>query len=166
MIGQRNRGWKYPFALQLAIILVLPSALAQSVNSQEIARIESARENPLDGLQFSAAITSDGDEEAQNRPLEDELAFNDGQFSSLVCARYNFAAAPYWIRRDGERIHFLAEMSSPTDGTMVWKGTIRNGKLEGTMRWIKKRWYWTIDAKHTVRGELSDPVTPVTSRAN
>ena len=48
----------------------------------------------------------------------------------------------------------LAELTSPTDGKMVWKGTIRGDTLEGTMRWTKKRWYWTIDTEHKIRGRL------------
>jgi len=114
-----------------------------------------ASAGPLDGRQFSAGIVrDDADEDEKERPLEDRLMFNDGKFSSVVCKRYNFTEAPYWVRVEGDRIHFLAELTSPTDGRMVWKGTIRGDILEGTMRWTKERWYWTIDAEHKIRGKL------------
>jgi hypothetical protein len=107
---------------------------------------------PLDGRTFRARIVRAGAEE--DGPLGDELTFSDGRFSSAICKQYNFAEAPYWVRLEGDRIHFLAELTSPTDGRMLWKGTVEGDTLEGTMHWTKKRWYWTIDTEHQIRGEL------------
>ena len=158
---------KRTFRRGLAVsFLVLSATLPQLANSQDNARLETSAVNPLDGMHFAAGIIREGDEQAQKRPLEDMLLFEDGNFSSVVCKRYNFESAPYWIRREGDRIHFLAELSSPTDGKMVWKGTIQEGKLSGTMRWTRKRWYWTIDAEHNIRGELSGSTEPVPAPAN
>ena len=106
----------------------------------------------LDGLQFKAGIVKKG--EGSGKALGDTLIFNGGKFSSVVCKRYNFTAAPYWVRTDGKTIHFFAELNSPTDGKMIWKGTITNAKLKGTMRWTRKRWYWTVDAEHNIEGEV------------
>jgi len=129
-------------------------SLAQTSESSSAPATQSipSTNDLLDGLQFQAGIVKaeDGSENA----LEDTLIFNDGKFSSVVCKRYNFTAAPYWVRTDGENVHFLAELSSPTDGKMVWKGTITGNKLEGTMRWTRKRWYWTIDAEHKIQGKV------------
>ncbi len=123
-----------------------------SVPAQQSATDRSYR--PLDGLRFETRIVREGNDEGAE-PLTDELLFQDGNFSSAVCKRYNFAAAPYWMRIDGDRVRFLAELTSPTDGTMLWTGTIKDDVLEGTMRWTKERWYWTIDAEHRIRGKLS-----------
>ena len=109
---------------------------------------------PLDGQSFAASIVRSTVTE-QSRELEDKLSFSAGMFSSALCRTFNFADAPYYIRREGDQVHFVAEMSSPTDGKMVWKGTIRSGTLEGTMRWTKERWYWTIDTEHKFRGTLA-----------
>jgi hypothetical protein len=109
---------------------------------------------PLDGKQFKAGIVRAGADEGQKKPLGDLLIFSNGTFSSAVCKKYNFAKAPYWVRVEGSKTHFLAELTSPTDGKMVWKGIVENGKLQGTMHWTKKRWYWTVDAKHKIRGRL------------
>lgn len=157
------RIFRWGFAVSFFVLL---ATLPQLASSQDDARLETFAVNPLDGMQFVAGIVGDGDEQAQKRPLEDKLLFEDGNFTSLVCKRYNFKSAPYWIRREGDRIHFLAELSSPTDGKMVWKGTIHDGKLSGTMRWTRERWYWTIDAKHTIRGELSNSIAPISLPAN
>ncbi|MCB2080092.1 MAG: hypothetical protein KDE55_20650 [Novosphingobium sp.] len=105
----------------------------------------------LDGLQFRAGIVrADKGDNAQ--PLEDTLIFNDGKFISKICERFNFQPAPYWVRSDGDHVHFRAELSSPTDGTMIWEGELNQDRLQGTMHWIKKRWYWTIDVAHTITG--------------
>lgn len=133
--------------------LIYPALGQQKVDNQAVAS-GTASSTPLDGLTFSAGIVRAEDEE--KKPLDDVLTFKDGQFSSEVCRRYNFASAPYWIRRDGDQVHFLAELTSPTDGKMLWQGSIRDGKLEGTMRWTRKRWYWTIDAEHNIRGKVKD----------
>ncbi len=145
----------------LTVALFLGAGLAgpQSALGQDNAQTNGT--NPvttpaqsLDGLQFSAGIIRSSEADSGNAPLGDTLVFKDGEFSSAICERYNFSSAPYWIRQDSEQIHFLAELSSPTDGKMVWQGTVRDGKLEGTMRWTRKRWYWTIDVEHNIRGEV------------
>lgn len=118
----------------------------------------------LDGLRFRAGIVRrDAGADVQSQPLEDRLVFSNGAFSSAVCKKYNFAEAPYWTRKDGDAIHFLAELTSPTDGTMVWKGTIRGDRLEGTMRWTKKRWYWTVDTEHNIVGAVEKGPEPTSS---
>jgi hypothetical protein len=139
----------------LVAVLTVPSvAAAQGSNSSGNAAA------PLDGRLFKAGIVREDDD--GKPPLTDHLAFENGKFSSVICKRYNFSDAPYWVRIDGDRIHFLAELSSPTDGKMVWQGTIRGNSLEGTMRWTKKRWYWTIDTEHRIRGTLESGSAPRT----
>ena len=129
-------------------------ALAQSSEVPELAHVQSVPSTVglLDGRRFKAGIVNT--EDGSGNALEDTLIFDNGAFLSVVCKRYNFKASPYWVRTDGETIHFLAELYSPTDGKMEWRGTINGDKLNGTMRWTKKRWYWTIDAEHTIEGEV------------
>ena len=148
-------------AVLIWLALLHPSYAQQITEGGTTAAASSAR--TLDGLQFSAGIVRSSEAETGNEPLRDTLIFKDGQFSSVVCERYNFTSAPYWIRSEGDQVHFLVELTSPTDGKMVWKGTIRDEKLEGTMRWTRKRWYWTVDAEHKIRGELKDGFEPGTS---
>ena len=124
--------------------------------------VPAAGAGPLDGRKYSAGIVrNDADDDDRKRPLQDKLTFRDGKFSSAVCRRFNFGEAPYWVREENGQIHFLAELTSPTDGTMVWKGTVRGDTLEGTMRWTKKRWYWTIDTAHRIRGKLDNQPLPL-----
>jgi hypothetical protein len=109
---------------------------------------------PLDGMVFSAGIVRSG--APPDAPLEDVLEFRDGVFSSVMCRRYNFADAPYWVRTNGEETHFFAELTSPTDGRMVWQGSVVRGVLTGTMHWTRERWYWTVDVEHAITGRLEE----------
>jgi hypothetical protein len=78
-------------------------------------------------------------------PPMDVLSFKDGRFSSKACHQYGFTSAPYWVRRDADGLHFLAELKSPENGTMRFEGTYDGGTLEATASWTKERWYWTIE---------------------
>ncbi len=145
-------------ATALAAVLVLPApAWSQSSNGpgKTATSPTAANAYSLDGQVFNARIVRDGAKnDAKNRGLGDILSFSNGKFSSEICRHYNFEDAPYWIRVEGNQTHFFVELKSPTDGTMRWQGTIRDGTLEGTMRWKRERWYWTIDATHKIRGKL------------
>ena len=156
LVFNQTHKWVVAATLVVAFFLATPAWSQSSTRLGETkASPAIATAYPLDGRQFSASIVRDGtDEDGENPPLGDQLMFSDGKFSSAVCKRYNFAAAPYWVRVEGDQVHFLAELTSPTDGRMLWKGTIRGDALEGTMRWTKKRWYWTVDAEHKIRGKL------------
>lgn len=110
---------------------------------------------PLDGLEFDAGIVRQGDSAAPAEPLLDRLFFANGMFSSKICERYGFVPGAYWVRGTPEMIEFSAVLHSPTDGVMEWKGTVTGGKLDGTMRWTRERWYWTIEAEHRISGQIA-----------
>jgi len=153
----------------VATLLLIATAWSQSETNPGEATVTPsiANTSPLDGRQFSAGIVrSDADEEGKKRPLGDKLFFSDGKFSSAVCRKYNFEEAPYWVRVEGDQVHFLAELTSPTDGRMLWKGTISGDTLVGTMRWTKKRWYWTIDTEHRIRGKLENGPSAASPSSN
>lgn len=162
---RENRSLPYLFAAAFVFtVMFITTGWSQTAKQNEHPSIAAAPGTmpTLDGRQYKAGIVrATSTEEGEKKPLGDLLMFNGGKFSSAVCKRYNFAEAPYWIRIEGDRVHFLAELTSPTDGKMVWKGTIRGDTLEGTMRWTKKRWYWTVDAEHKISGQL-DVVPSVT----
>ena len=146
-------------AITFVAVLVLTAA-AWSQSSLDPGKTKTsptiASTGPLDGRQFNARIVrADANVEERGQPLGDQLTFRDGRFSSAICKKFNFVEAPYWVRVEGDKIYFLAELASPTDGAMRWKGVIRGNTLEGTMRWEKKRWYWTINVEHKIHGELT-----------
>lgn len=102
----------------------------------------------LQGLQFAGPLAV----KDETNPPKDVLSFEGGKFSSKACSRYGFTAAPYWVRRDADGLHFLAELRSPENGTMRFEGTYDGKKLQATALWTKKRWYWTIEQKFHFTG--------------
>jgi len=105
----------------------------------------------LDGKSFRSRQYND---DGTPRPW-DVLVFKDGNFISENCKPYGFVEGPYWLRFDGDSVHFLAELESPTHGTMVWKGTVKGDKIEGNLVWTRKRWYWTIRRSFNFAGSLA-----------
>jgi hypothetical protein len=134
----------------VAVILLMFAVMATPVVAESALSVT----EPLDGMVFSAGIVRSG--APPDAPLEDVLEFRDGMFSSVMCRRYNFSDAPYWVRKDGEAIRFLAELNSPTDGRMVWQGSVVGGVMTGTMHWTRERWYWTVDVEHSITGRLQE----------
>jgi hypothetical protein len=139
----------------LSLALASPLALAEPQAGQALA--------PLDGFVFEASIVRRDGEAGPAEPLIDRLTFDGGQFSSRICERYGFVPGAYWVRGEPGAIEFHAVLHSPTDGTMEWTGTVTGDALEGTMRWTRPRWYWTVRAEHRIAGRRTeaDPARPV-----
>ncbi|PHP67795.1 hypothetical protein CSC94_08955 [Zhengella mangrovi] len=146
------------FGLVLMGILAALLNVPASSNAQDAFGTISPELGALDGMEFRTGIVRVG-KGSEAQPLEDKLIFQNGNFISEICRQFNFQPAPYWIRKDGDEVHFLAELVSPTDGKMRWEGALSQGELHGTMHWTKHRWYWTIDVEHTIVGVLDKPVS-------
>jgi hypothetical protein len=94
----------------------------------------------LDGRTFHGEILDD----KGTVRAKDVLTFKGGKFHSLTCEQLGFGESPYWIRLDGESIHFLVETASPESGEMRFAGTVRGDEVEAQGVWTKQRWYWSI----------------------
>jgi len=101
----------------------------------------------LDGRTFRVEAFEGG-----KKVFDDQLVFRNGTFISEGCKKFGFKQSPYYVRQEGDRIQFLAETVSPTHGTMMWKGTVTNDRLDGGFRWKKERWYWTVLRDFDVKG--------------
>jgi len=101
----------------------------------------------LDGQSFRVEAFEKGE-----KIFEDRLVFKDGTFFSEGCRKFGFDRSPYYVRVEGDQIQFLAETASPTHGTMVWKGSVKQNRIEGGFRWTKERWYWTVRRNFDVTG--------------
>ncbi len=91
--------------------------------------------SPLDGKTFVGRIGKQG----QTTGDPDQLIFKDGTLHSTACDPYGFKEGSYSAapQGDGKGVAFRAETNSPTDGRMIWKGTISGRNLEGTATWLK-----------------------------
>lgn len=96
---------------------------------------------------------------------KDVLTFLDGTFASRGCARYGFAAAPYWLRLADGRIHFKCEMTSPEMGIFAFVGQVAGPDITATSLWTRKRWYRTVRLESWYRGSLAQPGRPLPEKS-
>ena len=96
---------------------------------------------------------------------EDVLTFADGVFTSRGCERYGFAAAPYWLRLDGDIVHFRAEMHSPEAGIIAFTGHVAGDTLDATSVWTRERWYRTVRLDSWYQGKIAEPGQPLPRKA-
>lgn len=106
----------------------------------------------LDGKTF-VAQTGEKGKPASNK---DTIVFRNGRFLSQGCKPYGFGDAPYQAIDNGATVRFHAETHSPTHGTMVWDGTVRDDTIEATSTWTRKRWYWNIRKEYWYEGQQKE----------
>lgn len=82
----------------------------------------------LDGGRFEGVFIERGKTSGD----ADTLIFKDGRFRSTACDRYGYSDAPYKATAAGEGMQFEAETESPRYGKLLWKGVVRDGKLDAT----------------------------------
>ena len=110
-------------ASSLAAALVIASAA-----------LAGAEKMPLDGATFEGTMTEAGKSKAD----KDTFVFKDGKFRSTACDAYGFTETPYTAAVSDVDTRFEAVATSPKEGTMKWKGTVKGNMIEGTADWVKK----------------------------
>jgi len=94
---------------------------------------------PLDGKVF---VGEAGEKGKPADEKNDVITFADGKFHSSACDQYGFNTAEYSVKPDGDAMVFEAETVSEKEGRMKWKGTLKNGVMEGTfVHYRKPAWY-------------------------
>ncbi len=115
------------FAVLAGVITLLWSAASFGVQA-----------GVLDGKTFVGETGKMG----KTKGDKDEITFNNGTIHSKGCDCYGFDPAPYTTTQDGDTIHFESVTTSPSNGKIEWKGTVRGDTLEGTFVWHRPhRWY-------------------------
>lgn len=94
----------------------------------------------LDGRSFRGEIR---DEKGVVR-AQDVMTFRDGTFRSEKCKEMGFDDSRYWMRVEGDVVHFLIESENPATGKITLSGKVRGTQAEWTGVWSKARWYWTV----------------------
>jgi len=64
--------------------------------------------------------------------MGDTLTFKDGYFHSAACDQFQFGSGAYLAVASGDTTTFQAITHNHQGAVNVWKGTIKDGKLEGT----------------------------------
>lgn len=146
-----------PPAAILAIILSYgladpwPSARAQGVAARSMPL---EMEHALQGMTFVGSLAIEG----ETVEAGDVLTFEGGMFSSQTCAGFGFRAAPYWVRRDSEGLHFRATLQSPEDGQIHFEGVFDGKEMRAIAHWTKERWYWTVEQEILFSGRIAEQV--------
>jgi hypothetical protein len=83
---------------------------------------------PLDGRSFQGVFLERGKTSGD----ADTLTFKDGRFRSSACDKYGYSDAPYRATVQGDVVHFETETESPRYGKLIWKGVVRDGRLDAT----------------------------------
>jgi hypothetical protein len=122
------------FSLALALVLALPAPAGTEAG-------------PLDGKTFAGDMTEKG----KTKGDPDTFVFRDGKFRSTACDSYGFTETAYSAAVSDVSTTFEAMSTSPKEGTMKWKGTVRGDSLEGTAVWTKKG---QADSAYTFKGTL------------
>ena len=80
----------------------------------------------LDGLAFSGPTGTLG----MGTDHQEKVFFMDGKLRSLDCEKWGFEQRGYRAQLVGDAVHFEAVHVSDDYGTMTWRGTVREGRLE------------------------------------
>lgn len=135
----------------LAVMFGLSGAYAGNMDPAPPPSQQSERASVLDGKIFIGEAGPVGKEAM----TEDAWIFEEGRFRSRNCEECGFQESPYWVSFKQEGTQFLSETRCPvTDAKLIWKGTVKDGRIEGTYTWTRKRWYRTIEKIYWFRGKL------------
>ncbi len=92
-----------------------------------------ADNHALDGRQFQGVFLERGKTSGD----ADTLVFSNGRFRSQACDRYGYSDAVYRAASAGDSTRFEAETESAKYGKLVWRGVVRDGKLDATATMVR-----------------------------
>ncbi len=102
----------------------------------------------LDGKSFEGTIGP-----SENPDLDDTLQFNDGHFWSDICTRCGFLPGPYSSEQTEDGIRFIGVLESESRGQFEYDGLVSDdGTIDVSIRWERKRWYWTSSREISFQG--------------
>jgi len=111
----------------LRSLFVLPLRMAGTAAAAQ------ASSTALDGRNFDGIVLKCGETSGD----ADTLSFKGGRFRSSACDPYGYGDGAYTATQSGETIAFEAETESPQYGKLLWKGTVRGPRLDGTMTMVR-----------------------------
>jgi len=138
----------------IAIALISVTATGADAVRSAIGATASPSAAPTVSLLDGKTFVAQSGEKGKQASNKDTIVFRDGRFLSEGCSPFGFKDAPYQATVDGAAIRFHTETHSPTHGTMVWDGTVKDNAIEATSDWNRERWYWKIKKEYWYRGQL------------
>ena len=138
----------------IAIALISVTATGADAVRSAIGATASPSAAPTVSLLDGKTFVAQSGEKGKQASNKDIIVFRDGRFLSEGCSPFGFKDAPYQAIFDGAAVRFHTETHSPTHGTMVWDGTVKDNAIEATSDWTRERWYWKIKKEYWYRGQL------------
>jgi len=138
----------------VAIALIFVTATGANAVRSAIGATASPSAAPTVSLLDGKTFVAQSGEKGKPASKKDTFVFRDGRFLSEACSPYGFGDAPYQATVDGATVRFHAETHSPTHGTMVWNGIVKDNAIEATSIWTRERWYWKIKREYWFRGQM------------
>lgn len=111
-----------------------PRLLAAAAMAVGLTTSALADAGPLDGMKFEGVFLERGKTSGD----ADTISFQNGRFRSSACDRYGYSDATYKAVPQGDAVAFEAETQSQKYGRLVWKGTVRAGKLDATATMLRE----------------------------
>ena len=90
--------------------------------------------DPLNGKTFVGEIGEKGKTTSQ---YKEEMSFKDGVMVSSACSSLGFESFSYTATNSDDGVHFVAEATNPTEGTLTWEGVVNGDALDATSVWEK-----------------------------
>jgi len=87
----------------------------------------------LDGKTFEGVVLERGKRSGD----EETITFRNGRFHSSACRQYGYGDAPYSVFEAKDGLAFEAQTESPQYGKLLWRGTVRGARLDGTLTMLK-----------------------------
>lgn len=113
-------------------------------------------EGLLDGKSFAGMIGP-----SENPDLDDTLQFSDGFFWSDICTRCGFVPGAYSSEHTEDGIRFTGVLESESRGQFQYNGFVSDdGTIDVSIRWERKRWYWTSAREISFQGSENRGTEP------
>lgn len=103
----------------------------------------------LDGKRFDGVVIERG----KTAGDPDTVLFDHGRFRSTACDQYGYADGPYTATASADGVSFEAQTESTRGGRLLWRGVIRDGRLDGTLTMVRDG--RTVGEKWILAGETS-----------
>lgn len=87
----------------------------------------------LDGRNFYGVVLECGGTAGD----ADTLIFDKGRFRSTACDQYEYGDGAYMASTTGDAVSFEAQTESPKYGRLLWRGTVRGRRLDGTLTIVR-----------------------------
>ena len=113
---------------QVALTTMLLICVHHELFSQEMQILKK-----LSGKTFNILLENNED---TYQKINDKLTFNE-EYISNECKIFNLDKTEYSVTETEGTIQFETETISDTEGVRIWKGEVKDNKIEGIMVWAK-----------------------------